>query len=360
MLPGRVASGLPGGGGNKGLCNFNSANEAFALTAGDGRIRCYDTGSGELRQQIGGGESSSAGASSSGGHLTANYCAMIWGAAPAKASKSKKKVKGPGGEILVLGGANGDVTAWDVALGELKWRASSCHDGAVSSLAFVNGTIYSAGSDAQICEIAPGTGEVQEKWKVGKHALSSIAVSPDGSKLLAGSAALTLWDTSSHERVTKLTGHTVPAQAMAFSPDGKQAVSCAPSERSVAVWQLEASDSVKARKGALVVLPTEQPIVQVSTCRLEDDDSAYNVLAISETGVAYVWTLTGSSKAPAPRKFSVTSSKSSVECVLGGVLDAKGGLVVVRGLTARPVFERVLVGDEGSSVELNPSGHSST
>jgi len=212
MLPGRIKTGTAGG-TYTGLCGFNSTGESYAITTGGGLVKVFDTVDGTLRQQVGGGNDAG------DGHLSAEYRALAWTSAPAKTpGKSKKKTKAnvtSSAEVLALGCANGDVLGWDVALGELQWRAAGCHDGGVTSLAFSSaggGVLYSSGNDAQICELSTASGTVQAKWKAGKHALGCIAVSPDGTRLLAGSATLSLWDLASRERLAKMSGHMVSAR----------------------------------------------------------------------------------------------------------------------------------------------------
>lgn len=49
----------------------------------------------------------------------------------------------------------------------------------------VTGTVYTAGADGHVCELDADSGVVQTKWKVGKTALTALAVSAGGDRLMA-------------------------------------------------------------------------------------------------------------------------------------------------------------------------------
>ena len=59
--------------------------------------------------------------------------------------------------------------------------------------------------------------------RLGKGKLSgNIAYSPDGTRLAVASAiGIWLYDTSTHQEVDLLTGHTAEVESVSFSPDGR-------------------------------------------------------------------------------------------------------------------------------------------
>mmetsp|Transcript_3545 Transcript_3545/g.5995 ORF Transcript_3545/g.5995 Transcript_3545/m.5995 type:complete len:486 (-) Transcript_3545:1031-2488(-) len=160
-----------------------------------------------------------------------------------------------------------------------------------------------------------------------------------------------------------MSGHTVPAHAMAFSPDGSFAVSAAPSERHVAVWACDQSAASASKKaaGASAVLSMEHPAAQLSTSRTATDAEFFAV-CVSQVGEAYLWRcgLNGQMVGSCRIRITVPKGVSEVEgcateCVLAlrhqGVTE---GALVVRGSLAKPTFQRVKGVEEGV-VELPAS-----
>src|SRR5262249_10462231 len=69
--------------------------------------------------------------------------------------------------------------------------------------------------------------------------VTSLAFSPDGETLAAGSANGTvhLWDVPTHRQITALTGHTGAVTLVAFSPDGK-ALASGRADQPVRLWDV--------------------------------------------------------------------------------------------------------------------------
>ena len=60
------------------------------------------------------------------------------------------------------------------------------------------------------------------KARLGKGTIFEIVYSPDGTRLaVASSSGIWLYDTTTHQEVVLLTGHTSPVTSITFSPDGR-------------------------------------------------------------------------------------------------------------------------------------------
>ena len=58
------------------------------------------------------------------------------------------------------------------------------------------------------------------KARLGKGTIFEIVYSPDGTRLaVASSSGIWLYDTTTHQEVVLLTGHTSPVTSITFSPD---------------------------------------------------------------------------------------------------------------------------------------------
>ncbi|XP_038723535.1 WD repeat-containing protein 43 isoform X2 [Tripterygium wilfordii] len=276
--------------------------------------------------------------------------------------KSNKKRK-LGCSLLVLGTGSGDIVAFDVSAGQLKWIVSDCHPGGVSAISFsTNGScIYSAGEDGMICKIDPLTGNFLEKFKASTKAISSISVSPDGKILASAASQLKTFDCSKQKKIQKFSGHPGAVRCMQFSEDGKYILSSAVGERYVALWRADGGK----KRSASYVLAMEHPAVLLdSRC----SDTGLFVLAISETGVCYIWygQNVEDLRNAKPTKvsldhetFHLKNHKGALPAVfaaklLGIAKPTSGHVFIAYGLPVKPLFQKLLV-HSGMDVKLNVS-----
>lgn len=232
--------------------------------------------------------------------------------------------------VLAVGTASGDVTAYDTATAEVRWRALSVNDGGVSCLAASAAApgqgkraaaasssparLVSCGADAVVASLDPATGEpapfcasssqhqhgaanghahhtaAATTFRGSKHPVTALALSSDGGRALVGATTLAVWELSSSNkprRLAKLTGHPLPVRAAAFAPGpGHYALTAARGERGVSVWRASAAalqqqqgSSKKSKaaaaegeqRGSVVVaasanLPMDDEAVQLATC----------------------------------------------------------------------------------------------
>ncbi|KAK2990297.1 hypothetical protein RJ640_014749 [Escallonia rubra] len=234
-----------------------------------------------------------------------------------------------GTSLLVLGTGSGDALALDVSAGQLKWRVNDCHPGGVTAVSYpTHGScIYTAGADGMICELDSMTGNLVGKFRASTKAISSMSVSSDGKYIISSSIG----------------------------------------ERYVAIWRIDGSK----KQSACCVLAMDHPAVFLD-CKgidtVDADNGGLYVLAISETGVCFLWYGKNiedlrHSKAT---KVSLSLSESLSQNIKGAVptvfaaklqgvrVPESGHLFVAYGLLVKPSFEKVLV-QPGMDITLNSS-----
>eukprot|EP00798_Chlamydomonas_sp_ICE-L_P020041 gene20041-26756_t len=289
MLPGQALDGL--------LLAFSPSGESLAIASADGRVRTYDAGNGRLQVSMGGPSKPSKASPADARSGADKFTSLAW-----IGSKKGKSFLWTG---VVLGTEAGDVLHYSTQLGELKWRCPGAIEGGVSSLVYSatdGGSILAAGASGELVTVAIKDGSVSNRVRVGKHAVTCLAVSADSQHALCGGSSLSVWDLESSTSQAKLTGHPTPSSVAAFSPSGEFAVSASSSEKEVCVWST-AGGAKKSKKAqpAVATLSMEDPAVQLDTFATPDRTSdgasvsgaaAFHLVAVSESGEAYVWVCT--------------------------------------------------------------------
>ncbi len=110
--------------------------------------------------------------------------------------------------------------------------------------------VVSGGWDGQVAAWDGVSGEMVAHWRAGEKPISAIAISPDGGKVLTGSmdGLLGHWDVQTHRRLSLFLAHTRPISSIAFSPDGKMLVTSS-WDRTVALWNVERERDGRLLKG---------------------------------------------------------------------------------------------------------------
>jgi uncharacterized delta-60 repeat protein len=106
-------------------------------------------------------------------------------------------------------------------------------------------------------------------------AVSSVAVSPDGRRIVSGSQdnTVAVWDLETGTLIHRLTGHRAAVSSVAVSPDGRRIVSGSQSN-TVAVWDLETGTPIhwlsahQAGVNSVAVSPDGRLIVSGSADRI--------------------------------------------------------------------------------------------
>jgi WD40 repeat protein len=114
---------------------------------------------------------------------------------------AKGKKKGQQQRTLIaVGTATGAVVLFDATAGECKWNVrDSSATGAVTACAIdaACSRIFSAATDCSLVARSLDDGSAQLSFKVGKHHAACVAVSPDGSQLVAAGAFIKLFSVAS-------------------------------------------------------------------------------------------------------------------------------------------------------------------
>lgn len=155
------------------------------------------------------------------------------------------------GQLLATLSEQGTLRLWETETGALlhtlAWYERRHLDVALSP----DGRwLWAAGRDGQldvweilstVDEEGPILADVVERrgrWRVHAHAVSALAVSADGRRLLTASAvdnALCLWDPETRAELVQLTGHDGPLRALALDATGARAL-VANGDGSALVW----------------------------------------------------------------------------------------------------------------------------
>ena len=136
------------------------------------------------------------------------------------------------------------------------------------------------GNDAQLFDLRDATPGL----RFSPHdAISSTAMSPDGSIIATGSwdATVKLWDAKTYQVVGQLVGgHTDHVSGITFSPDGKL-IATASTDKTVRIWDLETASPVGPPLTA-----HQDEVLSVAMARSGDD---LLLLTTGRDGRALVW-----------------------------------------------------------------------
>lgn len=164
----------------------------------------------------------------------------------------------PNGRFVASGSDDNTVKLWDVETGR-EMRTFAGHTKPVKAVAFSrDGRFLASGSeDATLMLWDLTAGKVVRTFTGHSDAITAVAFSPDGRFLLSGADALgalsnagavgqvKLWAISTGRAVRTFNGHSGGVRTVAFSPDGRLALSGGDDKR-VKLWDLAAGQEVRS------------------------------------------------------------------------------------------------------------------
>ncbi len=156
----------------------------------------------------------------------------------------------PTGEILASGSTDGTIKLWDADTGECRQTLTG-HTNWVRSVAFERqGRLASSSSDSTIKLWDPTTGKCLQTYTGHSNGVYAIAFSPKGNILASGGGDTTIgvWDTNTNECIKILYGHTNQIVALDFSNDGKT-ILCTSLDRTVKLWDIITGKCLRSIEG---------------------------------------------------------------------------------------------------------------
>jgi eukaryotic-like serine/threonine-protein kinase len=160
----------------------------------------------------------------------------------------------PDSSRLVTSGDKGFLHVWNVASGHLEKTFKGPGSIVVVAIAVSpDGAQIAAGDTdghASIMDVATGE-EIYSFRVAGQVAEIALAFSPDGRRLATTGeegTQIDLWDTRTHQRSTRLTGHTGEVFSAAFRGDGRLLASTG-LDRTIRVWDVATANCVTTLTG---------------------------------------------------------------------------------------------------------------
>jgi beta propeller repeat protein len=148
----------------------------------------------------------------------------------------------PDGATLASASVDKTIILWDATTGE--HLRTFDHIGSVYSIAWSPdgaslASGFSGSYDYAVILWDAHTGEQRSLRGAIRYSADSVAFSPDGTVLAAGSyGAVGLWDVSTGERLQTLEGHTNRVNSVAFSPNGVTLASASEEDVFVILWDV--------------------------------------------------------------------------------------------------------------------------
>jgi WD40 repeat protein len=182
----------------------------------------------------------------------------------------------PDGRALFSGSEDTTTHLWDVATGRDLRPLAALHDRGVFAVAISpdGQSALSSSDDTTIILQDVATGSFVRRFDGHTGIVNAVAFSPDGKMALSGAAGgsaadpsyVILWDVASGQQIRAFKGHRDAVSAVAFTPDGQNALT-ASSDRTLILWDVATGQVIRTFEGhgakvrALAISPDGKMIV---------------------------------------------------------------------------------------------------
>ncbi|KAG0039763.1 WD repeat-containing protein 43 [Gryganskiella cystojenkinii] len=321
------------------------------------RLRIFDTTTGTIKndyeQKEGDGK----------------WTSVRWGSINEASSNGSSKKKrraslGSSSPVLALGHTNGHISIYSLAHGRVLHELAGSHTAKVNDFCFSSsGTRgFSAGEDGFVCEWDITQGTLMSKFQADNKAVKKIQISHDETMILTAGHSMKLWDMESRELIKNFTGHASAITNIVFSGNDKFLASTAEQDRFINLWDCSRDNQ---QENNITALTLDNTVTHV------DISSNNAVLAISEEGTAGLWqnaqspsgTSSTSAKASKKKRFTTRAcdclvkiessrgDKAVIPLLAGIFTPQQGQMILARGSTIKPVFEKVEFQNEDGSLK---------
>ncbi|KAF9917831.1 WD repeat-containing protein 43 [Lobosporangium transversale] len=277
--------------------------------------------------------------------------------------KRKSSTGGSHSPVLALGHTNGHISIFSLVHGRVIKELSGSHTGKVNDFCFSKSGNrgFSAGEDGLVIEWDIMQGVEMSKLKTEAKSVKKIQLNHEETMLLTAGHNMKLWDLETRETIKDFTGHASAITNVVFSANDKFLASTAEQDRFINLWDCTRDNQ---QEGNITALTLDNTVSHI-------DISPNNaVLAISEEGTAGLWqnaqsvsgTSSSSAKANKKKRYTTRACDCSIKIessrgdralipLLAGIFTPQGQMILARGSTIKPVFEKIDFQNEDGSLK---------
>lgn len=192
---------------------------------------------------------------------------------------------------VVSGGEDHAIKRWDSS-GKLIDTLGTLDDSVTVLRVLPNGSIVSGGADGVVKTWSLTDARETQSLTVSRNAVTSIAVSPDGSFLAVGSSdgQISVWNRLTGKRLVEMQAHGSSVQALQITADGVMVISGS-ADKTIRMWRVLRA----ARKNEMDRLEYKSNIAahdgSVTAVALANGDAM--IATVSEDGYLKTWRLDG-------------------------------------------------------------------
>lgn len=345
------------------ITSFTPEGDFLAVLSPNGTVKIWNTGNGSLLAEWKHSDDN-----------PVNYSCM------ACSFVGKKRKKGRGSFLLALGTSDGDISAIDAFTNDTKWKSSGCHPGGVIGLAFSNKgrTLHSIGTNGMSSKMKSESGELIMEFKASKKPIAALSFSIDKQILAVASSKIKarVLSLENGKELLKFPDDLGPVQYISIANNAKSIITSDFREKNLQIWRCDLSS--KSVSSGPVLPMRRTPLAFECKSTGEEKEDGLVVLAVSESGVCYVWNLnTISEDEVNPTKITVKGNNTETEKLKGESAkksrtsifaaklhdledDKQMTAVIAYGSIDSPQFSIVNIINSGENIVVNAVGETET